>query len=415
MRIQVINYEKAETENNIIFSTLSAPQSLDEFDVNIIDLSNVKIWYNNGSAYKHTNCIKDFQSIKEMVINSESSIIVYVLPQNVDFHYNYQSKGIVNGKQQYGYDRIKLKDMLVALKECILPQIHPFCKLDLVYENTHTPIGNELVSAAFFFGGDFSTITESQKSKKPTTITTSEKILVTTLDICSSTESVLAFTSFLFEKNKKQARPDWINSLVFNDDITQRERIRQQNQIIQDAEREIEKAKGILEENEKYKSILYTNGDELVSVVFDILEQMLQCDLSEFVDEKKEDFLIKKANYSLIGEIKGITSNVRSENVSQLETHYQGYRDKLQDEGREENVYSILIINPLRNKPLNEREPVHDIQIRLAERNGSLIIETKTLLTLFEMFLQGKLTTSVFETTITNTCGLLETTDFGSE
>ena len=128
--------------------------------------------------------------------------------------------------------------------------------------------------------------------------------------------------------------------------------------------------------------------------------------------KKKEDFLIKKPDYTLIGEIKGITSNVKNDNVTQLETHYQNYMDTLQESGAEENVHQILIINPLRTKPLSEREPVNENQIKLAKRNESLIIETKTLLRLFEKFLQGIITTEDCERLFTTKAGLLEEIDF---
>lgn len=170
---------------------------------------------------------------------------------------------------------------------------------------------------------------------------------------------------------------------------------------------DIEAAKQKLEENAKYKSILYTNGDELVQVVFSILEQLLDCDLSHFVDEKKEDFLIKKESCTFIGEIKGVTSNVRSEHVSQVDVHYQGYMDKLQEENRTENVSQLLIINPFRTKALSEREPVHEQQIALAQRNGCLIIETNTLLRIYEKFLKGDISSTQCVNTLSTNTGLL--------
>ena len=86
--------------------------------------------------------------------------------------------------------------------------------------------------------------------------------------------------------------------------------------------------------------------------------------------------------------------------------------DQLQERGEEENVHQVLIINPLRSKPLSEREPVYEHQIKLATRNGSLIIETKTLLRLFETFLQGKLSVEDCEKLFISKTGLLEEKDF---
>ncbi len=101
--------------------------------------------------------------------------------------------------------------------------------------------------------------------------------------------------------------------------------------------------------------------------------------------------MIKKDDITFIGEIKGINSNVKNENVSQLEVHSQCYFDKLNEEGKTESVKALLIINPFRTKPISERDPVHETQIKLAERYGSLIITTEQILKIFEKFLFGDL------------------------
>ena len=51
----------------------------------------------------------------------------------------------------------------------------------------------------------------------------------------------------------------------------------------------------------------------------------------------------------------------------------------------------MLIIDHQRNKPLSQREEVHNNAIELAIRNKSLIIETITLLRMFEKYLSGEL------------------------
>ena len=150
----------------------------------------------------------------------------------------------------------------------------------------------------------------------------------------------------------------------------------------------------------------------LVSVVFEILEKLLDCDLSEFVDKKKEDFLIKKSSCTFIGEIKGVTSNVKHEHISQIELHYRGYLDRLDDEGISESVKQLLIINPFRSKPLDQREPVHKEQITLAERNGCLIIETHTLMRMYENYCLGLLTAQRCEEIFAKCTGVLKKSDF---
>jgi len=121
--------------------------------------------------------------------------------------------------------------------------------------------------------------------------------------------------------------------------------------------------------------------------------------------------LLKYTDVTFVGEIKGITSNVKSENVSQLDVHCQSYADKLEDESKEENIKGLLIINPLRSKPLSERDEVHEKQIELAKRNGSLIITSDILLFLFEKYLMQETTTEKVIELFRNKTGLLSRAD----
>ena len=151
----------------------------------------------------------------------------------------------------------------------------------------------------------------------------------------------------------------------------------------------IQETKLKLDENMKYKSILVNNSNELTKVIYEIIEYIFDVDLSSFVDMKKEDFLFEKNNISYIGEIKGVTSNVRSEYISQLDVHYYSYLDRLQEEGVQKDIRKLLIINYERNKNVTERTAVHQIQIDLAIRNSILIIDTLNLLKLYEGILKG--------------------------
>ena len=169
------------------------------------------------------------------------------------------------------------------------------------------------------------------------------------------------------------------------DDKKQLEIIQENNIIIGEANQKISNAMAILNKNDEYKSILYTNGDELVNVVFEILENILGCDLSNFQDVKKEDFLFELEGHYFIGEIKGVNHNVKSENVSQLDVHYQSFKDA-HPEIADSDISAILIMNHQKNKPVFERESVHENQIQLSKRNGSLIVETMTLLKLYEKY-----------------------------
>lgn len=393
MEIQLISFNnnKLSNNNDIVQTTLSNPRSLDEFDYNIIDLTSPDIWRNNGNGTFTINCINDFCSIKVMVRNKKTSTVIYVLPNNETFRYYYTNTG--RGNRDYTSSK-KLKDMLEELCNNILSQIAmtSYSSNYLIFEQTKTKLGDLAYGADFYFDYSFDGIvTKSYKSDKTTTIKLNKNhTYMTTLNIVSSYADLKNFIEVALEEGSKESTPDWFSNIRMFDDNMQIKKIDENKTVIETAETRIKEAEGKLQTNNRYKSILYTNGEELVSVVFDILEKLLSCDLSSFTDEKNEDFLAEVDDKVFIGEIKGVSSNVKNEHITQVEVHYQRYCDLHEEEDIEDKVKAILIINPLRLKKPDERESVHERQIQLAERNGCLIIETSTLLKLFEDFVNEK-------------------------
>ena len=409
MRIQVIQFSADGGEKDgITFSPLSAPRALDDFDINIVDLSSAGIWKYQEDTCGKVDILCDLQTISQMVRSRQRAIVIYVFPQNI--RYKYCMK----------YDRINgsvskaLKDMLEDVYKytitAVIPRDANFAKI--VYEKTETDLGGYKFSADFCFNNNDNFITQSCKSEKKTTVIIEELVYATTLNITQNIDGLKHYISFLFAEHERPEAPPWMNAICFGDDVEQREKIAVCEKEIKEASNQIEAAKARLRQNDRIKSILYTNGNQLVEVVFEILEKLLDCDLSEFVEKKKEDFLIKKSSCTFIGEIKGVTSNVKHEHISQIELHYRGYLDRLDDEGVSESVKQLLIINPFRSKPLDQREPVHKEQITLAERNGCLIIETHTLMRMYENYCLGLLTAQRCEEIFAKCTGVLKKSDF---
>lgn len=412
--VQVISHAKEKQEGHIVYTKIATPRSLDEFDLDIIDLTDENLWYcDNYAGNLSLRTQRDLESLSTMIENTKKARILFVLPQDIMLHRYSGSSTTRNNHTEKQYKRTRIKDELQSIAQHVFSAFGIISRsFSIVYENTETVLNETSYRAAFYFSGCGPGITESNGSNKPTTINPMNRYYLTTLDIFASDEMLNGFINSIFAPSQREAKPEWIWVISFYDDTEQESVIEEQKRIIQTAESTIEVAKAKLETNQRYKSILYTNGDELVEVVFDILQILLECDLSQFVDEKREDFLVHNPVYTLIGEIKGITSNVRNEHITQLETHYQQYMDQLEEKGITENVHQLLIINPLRNKPVSEREPVHEKQIALATRNGSLIIETVTLLRLFELFLQNKVTTDKCIELFTERVGILKPSDF---
>ena len=97
-----------------------------------------------------------------------------------------------------------------------------------------------------------------------------------------------------------------------------------------------------------------------------------------------------------IGEIKGVTSNVKYAHISQVETHLSLYLDSIEDdiEKLKKEKKKVLIINHQRDLPINERLDINAMQVDKAIKDDVLIIETITLLNILEKHRYGKITTS---------------------
>lgn len=381
--IQIINYsgKMDKIPENVTVSKIENPQSLDSYEIVFVDYRDTQIWHNHSSRSDSVDMRKDIVNLNKMIFRSKTAKIIIILPQNTDYNYHY---GIdYESGYEHFLDRESLKNMTNTIIKILfeMESVYPF---KLIFENTNTLIGETEVGASFYFEqiSNDRVLTRSEKSNKITAITY-QNMIITSLNL-SSLELMMKFYSFLVQKgNKKEEVPEWMESLRMFDDESQYEIIRINEESIKESNSKIAQAKATIQKNNEFKSVLYTNGDELVEVVFEILQEITGCNLDLFIDKKKEDFLFQLEDHVYIGEIKGVSHNVKNENISQLDVHYQSYLDE-HPEIEEDKVSAILIINYQKNKPLEQREDVHENQIKLAQRNGSLIISTYILLKMFE-------------------------------
>ena len=399
--IQILTYKGNEDEfqgNEIKVNRIHDAESLDSFDVNIISLRDNNMWESQNASIKTIDSISDLKSLSTMIYNSKQTKIVILLPQNIKYRYNRR----LNSRINY----CELKNMIYDFSDILGDIYEPIRRANIVYENTTTKIGQNEISAAFYFNTiqEETVLTKSERSNKSTTIIKND-IILSSLDINNSDEIDIFMRSIGLVHDKLEA-PEWMEDVKMFDDNTQLNIIKKNNDMIKAAHENISKAMEVIDKNNRYKSILYTTGNELVEVVFEILQEMLGCDLSEFTDKKKEDFKFTLGDKVFIGEIKGVTPNVKKANVSQLDVHVQEYMDD--NDEQVENIIALLIIDHQRGKAIAEREKVHEEVIKLAERNGSLIVDTMALLRLFEQYtLNEKSREECIELLESNT-GLLE-------
>lgn len=387
-KIQIITYNPKNfscLDQGIDINNFNNLKSLDNYEINVFDLNNDHIWINRskieGAPTGDLVLSNDLISIEKMIFNRRETKILVCLPQNLNYTYEYYDKKYF----------CELKNIINIMKS-VLKQITNVDINDLYYENTYTEINGMNIQGAFVFPDYEDSITKSKDSRKNTTINKYD-IIFTALNLFEekNTDVLVEFLKHIGVIDKPIEYPKWLQEYKFNDD-------QQLQDTIENAEAEIKKlnqkifdSKNKLAENMKYKSILVTNSDELTKVIYDILEYIFEINLSTFVDEKKEDFLFDKEGICYIGEIKGVTSNIKSEHISQLDVHYYALQDRLEEDGIQKKIKKILIMNYERNREISNRNEVHKTQIELASRNNTLIIDTLNLLQLYEKLLKGNI------------------------
>lgn len=414
MKIQVISYNNALnntfSDYEITYSSLNSPCSFDEFDINILSLQDAGIWRYQEDSTSTIAVINDFDSIGTIVKNSKKSIIIFCYPQNIRFHYCYKYKNCEKSKE--------LKDMIDNV-ESIIQNVLPFKavgKYNLIYENTRTIINNVEYRAAFYFykqQDHVKTKTKSEGSNKRTTIFLDDNLYATTLDLSTPSFNLKDYLTAIGLDGNTIEIPQWLSDLSWFDDADCKSAILKKREQIALLNSEILNSQNKLKENTKYKRILIETGNPLAEIIFEMLEQMLDCDLSDFEDKKREDFRIVKNGVTFVGEIKGLNSNIRSSNVMQAEQHAKLYAESLEDEGKSaENIKPILIVNNMRTLPINERKEIHEDQKHMAETRGILIVTTETLLYLFEKYKLGNINQQEIISLFTSKVGVLNKTDF---
>lgn len=382
-KIQLINYDGRndyEFKFNEI-TKIDAFRSFNEFELNIIDLRYSELFI--VKYHYRDNLISDissmYENINTAIANLKDSKVIIILPNNFKIFCD------------NSWEDKELKYRLNFFNDVIYKIINKY--INIKYECSITEIYKQIeINSDFYMdiSEELGNILLKSKGHNPVVIN-NENIYITTLDISfdENLEILLKKIGLIEKENLNE--PDWIQNFNFFDDEKQKENILKSETLIKIEEEKIENARKILQINKKFKSILYTQGEELVDEVKEIISEMLDVDLSKFVDKKIEDIRFEYNNDVFIGEIKGIADNVKSKNLSQLDNHFTAFVDENPNID-EEKIFKLLIINSQRELPLDKRDSIDNKQIAQAEKKyKSLIIETKTLLKLFEDYKNQKI------------------------
>lgn len=379
-KIQIITYPPINNEygERIKISYFDHHDSVDSYEYNIIDLNNPKIWRYDNFAHEFID--KDnLQTLKKGIENNnQNNYFIIILPKNLKSHI-YR-----NGMKQNEY-WIKNESNLV--QEFIKDYFKVYIRL--VYGNNRTKIQNYNIEAGFYMQTDYEhyKILTRNTDNKITSIK-QENIILTTLQLTNRMEVITFINSTLLKKEINI--PDWFEKIEMFDDSKQKEIIKSKSSQINKLESEIAIANEKLEKNNEYKSILYTQGKPLEKTVLQMLSEILNYDLSQFIDEKREDFLVKLEEVTFVGEIKGVNSNLKNKHLAQLNIHLEKRRDKVKGE----HLKPLMIINRFKEYPPEKRKPIDEEQIKFAieKYEHTLIITVETLLELYWQFIEGTIT-----------------------
>ena len=375
MKIQIISYSTIFKINDphisCTISTFECPKSFDEFDINVIDLNNSNLWSFNSKYQKCTEAVYHFKTLKGIMKNSNRSIFIILMPTNIKVSVHYSGC--------YANQTVAIKDILKQVNQELSTLV--LSNIKLRYEISTTTIDEQNFYSDFIFDNvDGETIKWSNGGKS-TIVKHNERLYSTTLLIKNATNDLEILMSFILSGFERSDIPNWFNGLEYFDDAALKNK---RNELL-DIYRQIEDIDRRIDKNNKFKSILYSTGDELVGVVKEILVDIFKLKDSHFTDVKKEDFRFEFEYINFMVEIKGINTNVKNSNIAQCKKHVTDFLIA-EDTMSPNDVKGLLIINPQRDIEPSKREPIHVNQISYAKSEGILIITTLELLKLYQAY-----------------------------
>ena len=379
MKIQIISYSTIFKINDphisCTISTFERPKSFDEFDINVIDLNSPNLWSFNSEYQKCTEAVYHLKTLKEIMRNSKRGIFIIIMPANIKVSVHYS--------ECYTNQTVAIKDILKQVNQELSTLV--LSNIKLRYEISTTTIDEQNFYSDFIFDNvDGETIKWSNGGKS-TIVKHNERLYSTTLLIKNATNDLEILMSFILSGFERSDIPNWFNGLEYFDDAM----LKNERNKLLDIYRQIEDIDRRIDKNNKFKSILYSTGDELVGVVKEILVDIFKLKDSHFTDVKKEDFRFEFEDVNFMVEIKGINTNVKNSNIAQCKKHVTDLiaEDDTKSPG---NVKGLLIVNPQRDIEPGKREPIHANQISYAKSEGILIITTLELLKLYQAYIKDE-------------------------
>lgn len=395
-KIQLISNNFIEDPNNIKLSSFDTYNAFNSYNINIIDLTNKEFWDYDIFKNYYVN-FSDLEPFIESILNTNNDTeFIFILPQNSSVTTkNNEIRQLSNDLEPVNFLLDYFFDSFIKIK----------------YTKSITKITEKNFNADFYFKEDDGYDVIRRNENNDAIIIKKNNFIFTTLELKDS-DSLEIFLREIHSSKREYEIPDWFSEIKILDDQEHMDLITEYKNEIKTLEVKIEESQEILNENNKFKSILYTNSKALANVVFEILEEILDCDLTDFVDVYDEDFYIEIDEHNFIGEIKGVNRNAKNQHLSQLNDHAEKKLDNFKENEMNKELKQILIINTFREMPPDERPEIEDETINKAENMyKSLIIKTEDLLKLFAQFRENKIKSEDIIELFENEIGLFDVND----
>lgn len=388
--IQIISNRFFEEKNSIKSSSFDDYNSFNSFEFNIIDLNNSILW--NQELFSSN---KELPTITNAINNTDSnSSFIFLLPQNIPI--TTKESSIENESLN------KNTEIVSEFIEDITGRY-----TELIYGKNITIISEIEYSADFYFKHESRTEVIKNNVVGDNTIIKIDNFIFTTISIPDA-KTLKVLIDSISPSYKTVDIPEWFEDVDFLNDKEENENIIQYQNEIKCLEEKIKESEELLEKNNKYKSILYTQENALVKVVYEILDEMLGTNLSEFKDVFDEDFYFEKDEQGFIGEIKGVKRNLKNEYLNQLNDHAVKKLHKFDEEEIDIPLKQLMIINTFRKRHPNDRPDIEKETLDKAEMHEALVITTPVLLKLFGLYKKGEIKSDEIFKHLKNDVGLFE-------
>lgn len=191
--------------------------------------------------------------------------------------------------------------------------------------------------------------------------------------------------------------PKWLKDIKVLDDIKLEEEISYIEEKIEELRKQKEEKTNKLAQNNEYKKVLYTSGDELVQVVKKILFEMLDVEVSIIndIDDKKEDLSFTLDGKHILVEVKGVNTPIKRQYVSQAQSHIEdaAVTNGINDEEINKFYKALLIVNPYIKEPARDRikKDFYGVSVKQdIEYKNVCTLDTITLLSLYQKYKDNK-------------------------